>query len=239
MPRTIHKSADRRVLAGALITTMLLVVPAYGDLTAVIFDNGQVQGTATDASTPNNGVVSIVVSDGDLTDNVTSVQLDKTFDRYIIGGGQLPPTGLPLLVQVDLPSAQDVGAAFFDIQLSDEQVRNNTVTPWWDYEIILIPQTPDLSIEVLNPPDGTMGDFFTQVEGTGPLSGRWFGGVWPNDGLFHTLFQSPGGAPFTLRVVLQEVPVTFLIKERPSIPEPASMALLGLGGVIGLIRRRR
>jgi len=236
MKVTLANALAGSLLAGVFVT--MLVAPAYGAHSVVVFDNGGPLGTVKDVSDSDNGSVAIVLGDGDLTDNVTSLQLDKTFDRYTTqGGGPLPPTGLPLLVQFDLPSAQDVGAAFFDIQFSDEQVRNSTDTPWWDFEMILIHD--HLQGDILNEELVSLGSIFTEAELFGELSVRLYGGMWPNDGVFRTLFQSAGGSPLTIRVVLEDEPITFLLKERPSIPEPATMALLGLGGVIGLIRRRR
>ncbi len=186
----------------------------------VIFDNGLVQGTINDVSDPQTGVVGVLVSDNDLTDNVTTVELDKTFLRYAYEGceGTPLPTGLPLLVEVTLPSAQQVGAEYFDIQLSDEQVRNDTCTAWSNFEMFLFNPTGPLDVDALNTPAPNSGDFFTELENM-EMGGRFSGGLWPNDGRFHTLFQSTD-EPLTLRVWLQENPLTFLIAETPGNPAP-------------------
>ena len=218
---------------------------------ATIFDNGSVQGTAVDLSDPATGQALIVVGDADLTDNVTTIQLDKTFNRYVdcgdpyqgdgitlSGGGcgcPPPPTGLPLLVEFTLPSAAAVGSGTFDILISDEQVRNNTCTPWWDYEIILAGPTDRLGfVGTPNPVD-----YFTTVE-SGPDALRFVGGVWPNDNVYHTLHQSLVGQELGIRVELYpDSELVFLLKERPSVPEPATMSVLGLGGVLAVLRRRK
>ncbi len=231
-------SASWFVLTGVCCIVALATTSALG---AVVYDNGEVQGTLTDVSDPETGSVAILVTDDNLEDNVTLLQFDKTFLQYIEGecDGTLPPTGLPLLVEVRLPSAGIVGAPYFDLQFSDELIRNSTCTPWWDFEWLVLAQVGELGVEFINEPDPTSGDFFTMVDGDA-FGGRFYGGVWPNDGLFHTLFQSLGDEPFTLRVTLpEEGELVFLIKERPSIPEPASLVLLGCGAVVSLLRRRR
>jgi len=233
-------------LMGCVCALALLAASAHAGTPVVIFDNGAVQGTATDVTPPATGSVAIVrntLLDPVLDDNVTNIQLDKIFDRYAMDcTGDLPLIGLPALIQVDLPSAARIGSDFFDIQISDEMVINATCTPWWDFEWIIVPMTSGLDFEILNPPDPSTSDFFEGLEGDG-LQGRFFdtdGEPWPNDCLFHTLFQSAAGAPFTVRVLLPgEGPSTFLIKERPSIPEPATMALVSTAGILLLGRRRR
>lgn len=218
---------------------------------ATIFDNGSVQGTAVDLSDPATGQALIVVGDGDLTDNVTTIQLDKTFNRYVdcgdpyqgdgitlSGGGcgcPPPPTGLPLLVEFTLPSAAAVGSGTFDILISDEQVRNNTCTPWWDYEMILV--GPEGSVSFFGTPNPV--SYFTDVE-MGPDRLHFVDGVWPNDGLFHVLHQSLVGQELGIRVnLLPSEELVFTLKERPSVPEPAAMGLLAVGGGLLALRRRR
>ncbi len=220
--------------------SLAVLIVAFGAATAhgaVIFDNGAVQGTALDVS-GDTGSVAIVVTDTNLSDNITLIQLDKTFDRYAQEGAGIPPTGLPTFVEISLPSAARAGFNYFDITFSDEQIRNRTGVDWWDFHIVIVP-APGVEVDLFNEPDPITSEYFNQIEGIGPLHGRWHDGVWPSNGEFHTLFQSPPNELFTVRIgLLDNEDTLVLIKEYPSVPEPMTIGLLCIGGV-GLLRRRR
>jgi len=221
----------------ASLTSFLFVLTPFAPAgAAVIYDDGQMQGTALDVSSPSIGWAAIVVDDRDLTDNRTRLELDKTFHTYAEDCPEdLPPTGLPLLIEFRLPSAAAVGSGTFDIVISDEHVRNNTCTPWWDYEMILV--GPEGSVSFFGTPNPV--SYFTDVE-MGPDRLHFVDGVWPNDGLFHVLHQSLVGQELGIRVnLLPSEELVFTLKERPSVPEPAAMGLLAVGGGLLALRRRR
>ena len=191
------------------------------------------RGYMTDVSDPLNGAVDVVVTDTNLQDNIVHlVEFDKTWLRYHLPGTTPGLFGLALMVQIDLPSQSDTktqanpnGFDHFDIVFSDEQVRNLTGVIWWDFHITVLHPGVDVKFS---------GDLISPIFSTHTVNDDHLGfkdGLLHPQPYFQTLFQSKSGDPLTLRIdLLDDVRTVVRIKEFPTVPEPATMSLLALGG---------
>jgi len=136
------------------------------------------------------------------------------------------------------------------VVIEDEVVTNQTGRTWLDFHIELVDSgdavyRPDLTLASGGPPPigWSIAPFTTAVFGNGnttldiaggpgipsaPAPGStWFPGDGPADGELWIQLNVHQTQPFTV----------WTLKERPTIPEPATLGLLSLGGMF-LIRRR-
>ena len=174
----------------------------------------------------------VVITPGGGPDGI-EVEIDKEFTEY----GPLAPTGAAILLKITVAP----GTGDYTITITDEIIANNTGVDWFDYEMFL-----SMSEEV---------EAAVNVEGDiqvpGPLHPwtmmeeldmgvRLHGGVQP-DGTSAQIFFSPQPLQITVdRSMLEGDEAVIFFKQRPSVPEPATMGLLS-AGVLGLaaLRRRR
>jgi len=153
------------------------------------------------------------------------IQLDKEYEAYALDG-QGGQAGLAALVKVTLQA----GASFI---LTDEIITNNTGVDWLDFHVLVIPDTGVLDVtgEVVN------GNAFTNMVKS-PNQLDFDGGVFPS-GVSKTLFLSDAGDPIIFSNPATSGVTTFYIKEWPTVPEPATMGMLAIGGLAGVVLRRR
>jgi hypothetical protein len=152
------------------------------------------------------------------------------------------PAGPTVAVLVFLPSAQAAGQDYFDIVLGDEKLANQTSVAWTDFHITVETVVGDAGATLSGTPRNLtlLPLYLLHTNGGGTLD--FYGGLWPNGPFapLQTLFTSdPQNDPVKIRVQLGDQASQILLKEWPTVPEPATMALMGLGMLPALLRRRR
>ena len=175
--------------------------------------------------------------------NVLSVTDDAIFLQKSAEFTQGPVAGV--FPSIPIVFRQTGASTIQSIVLDDEIIANSTGVDWTDFHIDLLNGLDAWFDEVQTGQSGGPGPIgfyigpFTEAAFTSPrrldISGGVVAGgqVWfPGDGaangqLWIGVVSAPSGAPGTL----------FTLKETPT-PEPGSLALLGLGG-LAVIRRRR
>lgn len=157
-----------------------------------------------------------------------------------------PPGPGGIFSGIDIVFRQTRPGAVPFIVINDEVVTNSTGAPWLDFHFELV-DSGDATFDVARtatsggpPPIGfSIAPFTTASFGNGnttldigggvvPNGGIWFPGNGPSDGQLWIATAPRPSAPFTV----------FTLKERPTIPEPSSLAFLAFGG-LALIRRRK
>jgi hypothetical protein len=132
------------------------------------------------------------------------------------------------------------------IVINDEVVTNSTGAAWFDFHFELI-DGGDVTFDPARtaasggpaPIGFSISPFTIASYGSGNTTLDMAGGVVPNGGVWF-----PGNGPSDGQLWINAAPTTagpfrvFTLKERPSIPEPASLSVLALGG-LALIRRRK
>jgi len=159
-----------------------------------------------------------------------------------------PPVG-GIFPSIPIVFRQVDANAVHNIVIDDEIITNNTGVDWTDFHLTIL-NGPDAAFDpvaTMNsggpPPIGWYIAPFTQAAftpdnmrldirgGTVPASPApgsvWFPGNGPANGQLWINVNPQPQAPFTV----------FTLKEQPT-PEPATLALLAMGAVIGLRRRR-
>jgi len=225
----------------AFIAVSLFVVPS----TAAII---QEDALGWRISVPDWAITlgaSTVVHDED--PNTLVLEISKVFTGELDKRGYLPSLFMNFTqVQPDESTAKK-------IVIADESIQNNTAEDWWDFHWYLITygvasfnKAETFPSEHAQPGDDFSLAPFTQhawsQQGTGvgmieELSA--YGGAVAKGDMFN-----PGGGPgggdlvIDAQVGQTEEPAFFVLKELPTIPEPAVVALLS-AGALTLLRRRR
>ena len=226
-------------LCGVSANAAMVTVPLVGSY----YDPGSGQVVFTDSgwsATYNTAVVDITVDQVSLGGDYLLLEISKDF--------LLPPdpaTGQFSPILIDFvqrrPDAHTVGT----IRIADESITNLTGTGWTDYHWeILDHSNAWFDVEA----SGTFGiqplpHFQMQHWERRPLAPNRadvldvFGG-WVQPG--SSYYPGTDGSDLVIRTnLLGSDPLSFTFKQYPT-PEPATMALLGLGlGALVAVRKRR
>jgi hypothetical protein len=224
-----------------------VVVLLAGGMTA---QAGLISGTLGDSGWQvygaSSGSVGIAV-DREGTDadgrRFVAIEIIKVFTE-----GPDPQTGsIPPITLNFLAMPRSAAPTATRIYIADEIITNLTGVDWTDFHwIIGTTDRTRFNRELTNPTtdpnaDGWHIGPFTNAEwsknanlGTETLSVA--GGSVPNQSSF---FPGTGHGNLVIDVDLEGSGTTvFTLKEIPTIPEPASLTLLGLGGAMVILRRR-
>lgn len=141
---------------------------------------------------------------------------------------------------------QTSAGAVSNIVIEDEIITNSTGSPWFDFHMDLLNGNDAFFDPAATAASGGPGPIgfsiapFTTAAfsnnnqrldiagGTVPAGGVWFPGSGALNGQLWINATVAAQAPFTV----------FTLKETPTIPEPAGLAMLAVGGLV-LVRRRR
>jgi hypothetical protein len=248
------KKLGAGVLASVLAAAVVLAfgTSVRADSPELIeFQVGNATGTIQEANDDRGAVqiITLVPSNGRQVvfqfDKVWTVPSEPTRGDSVFTQLATTPVGVPAgptrAIIVFLPSAEQAGQEYFDIILGDEQLSNQSSVVWTDFHITVDVLVGDGEATL----SGTPRDLdrlpqwqLSHADGAGQLD--FFGGQWANDGAFDVLFQSDlKNDPVKVRIALGERPTQLIIKEWPTVPEPATMSLLGLGFLPVVLRRKR
>jgi len=170
-----------------------------------------------------------------VVDDAVVLQLDKLFNRPAQGGFVDP-----IIIEFQKISTN----AALNIIIRDEYIINDTGVEWVDYHMHLISCQTGFNPNFL--PDGHQFEevFYGDNYGYNDLPTRLHfvnteGGGVPYSPPGDDVFQ-PGYAGGQIVIVTDpemEVGARFGLKEVPTIPEPAALLLLGIGGLMALNRK--
>jgi len=175
-----------------------------------------------------------------VTDDAVIIELDKTFDRPFESG-----FGIPIILEFTKTSKD----ATQNIVIRDEYVKNQTGSTWVDYHMFLMVglSSPNAGFDPAYVPHGDQLESVYYSANYGyngfPIQLNFVDtdGSGVSSLLGDNIFQ-PGYVSGQIAIVTNPamgVGASFGLKEVPTIPEPATIALLGIGAVITLNRRRR
>lgn len=225
-------------VAGLLVSVLctVFVCPALVQAVIVPLDDS---GWAMVVS-PSSEEVSVPIVDG-ITNDAVYIQLGKTFSSP-------PEDGFfrPIIIEFEKIFAD----ATANIIIRDEYIVNNTGTEWIDFHM-------SLKVSVVNPQAGFNPNFipdggqlenvyyswnygyeglpiklnFVDTDGSGVPSSP------PGDDVFWPGYM--GGQIVIATNPDMQVGGRFGLKEIPTVPEPATAVLLGIGGALLTLTRRR
>jgi len=172
------------------------------------------------------------------------IQIDKIFDRPFDQDG----FNYPIIIEFEKLSAD----ATSKIIIRDEYIENETGSEWFDYHMHLMvdASNPEAGFDPGFVPDGDQLEDvsyalnygynglpirlnFMDTDGSGVQSSP---PAQSGENVFQPGYYSGGKIVIVTNPGLQ-VGEHFGLKEIPTIPEPATLLLLGIGGLITLTRR--
>src|SRR5262245_25490154 len=139
----------------------------------------------------------------------------------------------PILLQFrqNLPDAQTATR----ICITDEIINNNSGVAWVDFEMTLL-DSGDATWNQALSAGFSIAPFTNRQYLDAGTRVRFFDGTVPNGGVWTPGLPS-GELCFDINLSSAS-PVAFTLEERPSIPTPGALALLGVGGLAAMRRRR-
>ena len=173
-----------------------------------------------------------------VTDDAVIIQIQKRF----VG----EPDEFGLMPAMYAEFIKDSETALNKIVITDEFITNDTTVDWIDFHI-------ELAVSIFDPEAGfctqciPSGDQFSLVAIGNPAGYNglptkidFAGGLVPNDPPDQDDFR-PGYHSGSMTIIVDpemEVGQRILLKEYPTIPEPATFALLLMAGLMILARRK-
>lgn len=230
----------RAIAAACCIAALLLAVASVdAGVIPLTFDPGNgdpIVDSGWDAIVPDNTVTGFVV-DAITPGSEVQIQIEKTFLFPPDVGGVFP--AIQIIFSQRLADALTVPR----ITIADESITNLTGVPWSDFHwAVLDSGTVSFNIADSTPFDTSpfANQTFADNFGLGDpnkATDLWVDGgtVAPNSAFFPGL--TGAGGQLAIDFDLSTANTDFVLKEFPT-PEPATIALLALGAV-GLIGRRR
>lgn len=226
----------------AVLVVGLLCSVASAAIWIPIDDTGWSVGMAQ----PFVGKVTVVYDE--TTDDAIVIELRKTFNVDAFEGNRGMPIWLDFkLVNSQAPNYRPI------IEIADEYITNETGRDWYDFHIVVagdVGAAPYVGFDAqyifeggvpdYNPFETVVFDSSMYVGLNGmPTKVDMYNGVVPDDGDFLPGFAGANPETNKLRIVTDmDDGMAFTLKEWPTIPEPTTLGLLGMG-LVGLVRRRR
>ena len=230
-----YKSLSRTIVLSIFILAISLVNCNSAHAVPLIDSSGNHSGWEMIAQSYSEGYVSPVTDV--VGDDYVLIELYKTFPGPIEYGASQPHVVEFIKVAPDAKQ---------NIIITDEFIRNNTDYEWFDFHMTIINLgTPEAGFDPQHVPNG---DQLEEVYYTTPLPGydglptqlnfvnAQGGGVPPSDVFW------PGWQDGEIVIVTNpqmRVGDSFLLKEWATVPEPATIVLLGFSSIPLLRKRRR
>jgi hypothetical protein len=227
----------RTKLASIVALTVVLGIVSVASAD-IVYESKGWRFTMPSWSLPQSGAAIVEDQLGPNVQNpedILLIELSKVFK-----GEPSALTGSMPSMQIGITQIADDADTASQIVINDEAILNLTSVAWIDFHMILV--TDDqvgfntaLSEGINSEPFANMGwEGFNSVGAT--ELNFWNGIVGVGDQF------SPGSLSGEIVIdadLSGDEPVSFFLKEIPTIPEPATMAILGLGGLTALLRRKR